>query len=548
MGLRLVRNRLRSAEDAWQTPPGSNSPVQGWYNPMQFAVRLAPELDRILINGGTGTHGHLESEQIRAFGTYLHETVHWWQHVGSTAGLMLSLSYPAQTHFNYALLQRLVSAVGPKKSLRQVDLLYPPGTLPEETEADLSRVLNNWHDLEFACSHMLSPQSAFQSAQDRYFDSVGHSYEMLWGGSISILAAGIDPQHTFLPDPNTWEAGFEELRRKEVSGFYYGSRISLPPVGTKEIFEAQARFAELQYLYFASGGVLDWEDFRRLGLLGRTYLAAFQWFLAKIGEPFPASIDHPLVGLFLVVCELALNPTDGFPFDLRFYEFFITDVDPGMRFLALCLLIRDQHSALTRIVVDYSRQEYVESTEILSHAMVCPSPLIAAHYVADRSVKHPGLQRLLLEDERFDFGNQDLPIRLLFARYLRFQIDKAQRPEFFTWPGAWMTNRGDKHRSPADILPLFRRNEALFHSVPSGEIRPRLLAGRPEHNIQRMFDEFYAANVTYNLVRQWISADGPFDFDFAWLAPDHDQDEVRQWAERNFQKEFSHTPREFLIL
>ena len=546
--MRLVRNSLQSAADPWQIPPRAHARVHGSYNPMQFAVRLDPEIDRILTDAGAGTPGNLQSKQIRAFATYLHETVHWWQHVGSTAGLMLSLSYPAQTHFNFALLQRLIEAVGPKKSLRRVDDLSPPGTLPHAAGVDLSRVLNNWHDLEFACSYMLAPRTAFQWAQDPYFDSVGHSFEMLWGGSISILATGVDPQHTFLPDPRTWEAGFDELRRKKVPGFFFGSQISLPPFGAREIFEAQARFAELHYLHFASGGVLDWEDFRRVGLLGRGYVGAFQWFLELIGEPFPDSVDHPLVGLFLVVCELAVNPTDAFPFDLRFYEFFINDVDPGTRFLTLSELIRREHRGLTRLVVDYSRQEYVEATEILSHEMVSPSPLIAAHYVADRSVKHSGLQRLLLEDERFEFGNQDLPIRLLFARYLRFQADKAQRPELFTWPGAWTTNRGEKHRALAEILPFFRRHEALFHSVPGGEIRPRLLAGRPEQNVQRMFDEFYAANVTYNLVRQWISADGAFDFDFAWLAPDHDQDEVRQWADRNFQQQFSQKPSEFVVL
>jgi hypothetical protein len=33
---------------------------------------------------------------MEAMSTYLHETIHWWQHVGNTAGLFLSLTYPVQ--------------------------------------------------------------------------------------------------------------------------------------------------------------------------------------------------------------------------------------------------------------------------------------------------------------------------------------------------------------------------------------------------------------------------------------------------------------------
>jgi hypothetical protein len=36
----------------------------------------------------------IDSETIQAaLSTYLHETVHWWQHIGSTAGLVSSLAY-----------------------------------------------------------------------------------------------------------------------------------------------------------------------------------------------------------------------------------------------------------------------------------------------------------------------------------------------------------------------------------------------------------------------------------------------------------------------
>jgi hypothetical protein len=49
--------------------------------------------------------------------TYLHETVHWWQHIGSTYGFILSLNYPVQSHCTHFDLKRLVEHDGFKKQL-----------------------------------------------------------------------------------------------------------------------------------------------------------------------------------------------------------------------------------------------------------------------------------------------------------------------------------------------------------------------------------------------------------------------------------------------
>ncbi len=540
-----------SKSSAWQIPPAPAEGAHGLYNPTQFVVRLHPELEASLagINSGVYTSGQLPAGVITAFGTYLHETVHWWQHVGSTLGLILSLSFPAQTHFNYALLRSLVKEIGPKKSLKRLDMLSPRGTLSGDTQGKLNRILNNWHDFEFSYLHIISPQDARVWVESPYFDSVGHSYEMLWGACVMMLAAGIDPTHEVLPDPMKWETGFHDLRRTKAPGFYYRSPVALPPLGGKQIFEGQARFTELQYLHFASGGALDWDDFRKTGMLRGIYQFAFRRFLSILGERHPLSIDSPLVGLFLLICELAINPTDGFPFDVRFHETFISDIDPGMRFFTLCLLVRDDYPSLKRLVVDYSRQEYVEGSEVLSHRLVCPSPLGTAAWFADRSKSHAGLRKLLEEDAEFQFTNFDFPVRVLFSRFLRFQVDKEKHPEFFTWPGAWSTGRGKRGQSLGEMLKVFNRNEPLFVASPHGEVRPRLLEGRSEAHIYETFNNFFASNLTYNLVRQWTAADGPFDFDFSWLMSSQTSaEDIRSWSASNMEHHFGHRPAEFEII
>jgi hypothetical protein len=66
---------------------------QGLFNPMQFVLRLSPEVHRkIDALQPAIAAGRVDFEGLRAYSTYVHETIHWWQHIGSTTGLMLSLS------------------------------------------------------------------------------------------------------------------------------------------------------------------------------------------------------------------------------------------------------------------------------------------------------------------------------------------------------------------------------------------------------------------------------------------------------------------------
>ena len=58
--------------------------ARGLYNPFQFVLRLSPQVHRrleALPNGMVAMSG-IDFEGLQAFSTYLHETIHWWQHAG----------------------------------------------------------------------------------------------------------------------------------------------------------------------------------------------------------------------------------------------------------------------------------------------------------------------------------------------------------------------------------------------------------------------------------------------------------------------------------
>src|ERR1700686_3918424 len=76
--------------------------AHGLYNTLQFVLRLSPRVHELLdaVPSGVYAAGEIDAETIQAYSTYLHETVHWWQHMGSTTGLIFSLCYPSQSHAN----------------------------------------------------------------------------------------------------------------------------------------------------------------------------------------------------------------------------------------------------------------------------------------------------------------------------------------------------------------------------------------------------------------------------------------------------------------
>jgi len=189
-------DRLRRSPDEIgrrnRTGRYASSNIRGLYNPLHFVVRLNPDLHDILESKPSGFFkpGEVDISHWDAFSTYLHETIHWWQHIGSTTGLMLSLSYPAESHVNRDHLLAILNDNGCKKSLKTL-LELDRGQLTDETARRLNIVLNNWHDGEFNRQLILDPRRLDDITKSPYFDSVGHSLEMGLSHSLWLLKGGV---------------------------------------------------------------------------------------------------------------------------------------------------------------------------------------------------------------------------------------------------------------------------------------------------------------------------------------------------------------------
>ena len=523
--------------------------AHGLYNRVQFVLRLSPEVHRKLSGSQLGllNLSQVTFEQVQAFSTLLHEIVHWWQHIGSTAGLMLSLSGPVQSHTNFSHLRTFLREVGPKKSImkfaKTTDLTRQSTAALQATNT----IINNHSDVSFFQTIATCPNLIRENdiGNDPLFDCVGHSYYITYANTVHILADVFDPQFAFFPDVRKWEPIFVALRAKRQEGYYRGSPIHIPPVGLFEIFEGQARFAQLQYLHFGTGGRFDWDDARAAGMLGAVYVTCFEVFLAFTESNWPDSIASPTVGLFMVVCDMAMNGGEGFPFPIVSPSTFVIDNDPGMRFVLFCRMVALEAKHLKSIIRNYSIQEYREVTERLCDLVHTPSPLKIASAVTKWSNDRPTLITLMKEDRVFRFSAANMPLRLLFARYLTYCRDKVRHPEILCWPGAWLAG----NRASSVGVEIFGRNQALFVDKEDDDgVYPIDVPGRDVAIVDETFNLFYAWIVNYDLVSQWIAKDGPFRYPYRWLSTAYGQKAMEKWAANGFAPVFGEHPDGFEIL
>ncbi|QIB65158.1 hypothetical protein [Kineobactrum salinum] len=517
----------------------------GLYNTFHFVLRLSPVVHRKLASMPSGivNSGMIDLDGVKAFSTYLHETVHWWQHIGSTYGLMLSTTYPAQAHANYDYLKGLITKVGFKKSIRKLAESLPGGGVG--TPRGLANiVINNHFDMNAYRDLTISPLSGNEIVQSPLFESPGHCYHIAYGNIVSLLASVSDRNHRIIPHPKHWSKPFRELRERKEEGYFAGSRILLYPIGAYEIFEGQARMAQLQYLHFATGGVLGLDAADKAKMFDGVYGEAFSTFLHLTELERPSSIDHPTIALFLLICDLAINPGSGFPFPLVHFKTFIRDIEPGARFVCLCRMARLKCPEVLGLVRDYSREEYKAISEKLCGAMVEHPPLEIAQELS-LWTDAPEFSSLMTEYETFRFEKSNVAVRILFSHFLAFMRDKFMRAEFFCWPGVYMA--GDK--LAPDAMTLFDRHGALFVDKEDDDgVYPRLLSGRSENDVQEAFDDFYGSNVIYDLTRQWIVQAGSFRYYYRWLSQKGSDEQIQSFAERSFESVYGVKPSQVVVL
>ncbi|MEI8044742.1 MAG: hypothetical protein WCL11_25245 [Verrucomicrobiota bacterium] len=495
--------------------------------------------------GGISQSGTQDFKLLDAFSTYFHETLHWWQHIGSTTGLLLSLSPPMQSHINYEHLKFILQEIGPEKPLERLTQ-GPPGRYAFDVDACLNRIVNNWHDLEFNRRILLNPKSLSDVLYSPYFESQGHSIEIGLANLLLLLGATFDSDFRTVPHPRSWEAPAADLRNRKVDGYFFGSTVRTTPIGAWQIFEGQARFSQLQYLYLATNGRMSWDEFRRIGMLSGVYVEAFETFLRLTGCKWPSTPIAADVLLFLLICDLAVNPSDGYPFDIRHFESLVESADPGIRFCWFCSQIA-KHPNLRDAVEKCDSGGYLEASTHLCKSIACETPVGVARELMKWVSEAEGFAKLLTQESTSSFSEDNLPLRVCFAKHLRFAEQRIRRPEFFCWPAMYFVERKGADVDLQASLDMFNKHQPPFVAHPNGEIRPALFQGISEKNMYETFNTFYHWILQYDLISQWVVGDGPYDLDFTWMHPLYTPAFTRPWADRAFKNLFGISLDDFKI-
>jgi len=523
--------------------------AHGMYETMRFVLRLSPRNHELMemIEANAFELGNTPSEAAQAWSTYLHETVHWWQHVGSTSGLLFSLSYLAQCHSNMGELREVLATIGPKKPLKGYtdQVLRKEGDSAQDNLASANIAVNNALDVEYYKSYAFSPRKNIAwMVEEPHFESVGHGYFVVYGQLVGMLAHTIDPDHVILPNIENWDSEVLRLNQERREGYYWRSSIRLPAVGMQAIYEGQARFIQLQFLDGARAEPLSCAEWRDMGYLAGIYVEAFESFLKLSESKWPESLDDPLVALFLLICDLAINPTRGIPLDIKSFVDFIRDVDVGVRFTLLCQAV-GKLPHLKQAIIDYSKCEYESVSEDLISVVGYDHPIEGLRAVHGWLEKAPGLPKLMDEYRLFEYDSINLPVRVFLSHFVALSRDKLNHPEFFCWAGMYMSGQ----RQMVNVKDIWLRHLSLFSDRGDRNgVYPRRQPNRTEKAVKKTFDEFYGTMALYELTRQWILKDGPFVCDFRWLSENYDQSRAEAWGNQTFKQVYGVTLDEFEIV
>ena len=492
-----------------------NSSIRGSYSTLQFVIRLHKDVRHHLDQDG------ITPEKFQAFSTFLHETIHWWQHIGSHFGFILNTSYPSFAASSFEHLKTLISKDLAYKSLVKFEENYfnEKGVCDIE---ELNIIVNNFYDLDYAKLFCLDNKNIKDIVKDkRLFLSIGHCFMIMWSNSMFTISETLDKDFNFIPKFNDWIEKFQELESKKIEGFYPDSNYRVSPLGIKAIFEGQAIFNQIVYLKnaFAENKII-FKDFIDQGMLHGIYLEAFDLYLQIIKEDRPFFVDDALIGLFLLVCDISINPNNGFPLDIYDYENFINKNNPGLRFIKICEIISGQKGYYLESCKDLDKQSYIDLSKLLNKRLGCKCSYqtleIFKTWANEESVKS-----LLKEEEKHVYEEINMPFRLFFAKYLRFQLDKFEQPEVFCWIGHHMSRAKD-----ASIKHLFDKHRALFIDAEDGEVKPVIFDGIEEKNLLATFNKFYQHTMFYELILKWISEEGNFKFDYKWLLNERNEDAI----------------------
>jgi hypothetical protein len=303
----------------------------------------------------------------------------------------------------------------------------------DPNEAEIIKIVNVWMDIEFGYNLLHRPEATAKKVyNNKFFESVGSSFYTLYSHVISLLANSFkdaNKRNELIDKSNSWMKGFSRLCEQKVENHYYGSVLTVSPVGLDDIFEGQARFTQLQFLHITNNGKYTFNDWKRLGYLSEPYIKAFEVFLDMLNYSWPVTPMSPLVNLFLLVCDIAINPEAGYPDDIFDYKSFINNIQPGIRFILATHLLA-KYPNVCKALHSVDKNKYEEITNLICTHFGWKTPDNVCNSVI-QFYKQLGQLDTLHEEYIHNSYPTNTLVRFICSRHIEFMQDKSKYPEFF---------------------------------------------------------------------------------------------------------------------
>lgn len=205
-------------------------------------------------------------------------------------------------------------------------------------------------------------------------------------------------------------------------------------------------------------------------------------------------------------------------------------MDPGARFTRFCLAAAEAPE-LAQAVQRFSAIEYESIAAQLTERCGYDDPRKGLDAVIELLGDNGPVDALMEEHRTFNYASKNMPVRVMVSHHIAFCRDKRRRPEFFCWPGIWMT--GDDFKPEAGSL--FITHLSLFQDrADSEQIFPRAVSGRSPESIKALVNNFFGGMLVFDLALQWVLEPGPFRYDFKWLTGNSENSGLIAIAKRQF--------------
>ncbi|TGL15300.1 hypothetical protein [Leptospira meyeri] len=503
--------------------------IFGIFDPLNCIIELNKNIYSRLVN-----LGEFDRETMLAAGTFLHETIHWWQSAGTTLGFITTIAYSAQKIMNIYGLKRLESKSLYKKPFKELAYEANKLNLSNNDLASINIIFNNWIDMDCAMQLICSPRNA--KIPNGLFENFGHSLFILLNAFYETLNTSFDSNFPISYNHENWRGYFKDQKKKKITNYYYGSQLINSEFGLVDLFESHARLSELQFYSEIISPEIDY--WSKKGFLGSYYTKPFDYFLKKIQYNKPKSILDPIVFLYLLIVDISLNPAIGYPKEIQAGSDFISKFHPGFRFQKLVNFASTNKNLISNLN-EFDSKSCKTLCKILCDGIQEETPWEIANHLWLAYLKSNLFQNLETEYKENTYSEKNLPNRLIFSRHIKLMEEKAKNYEFFVWPGYYMTHVNKKSLPKSEIHRIIDTHRAPFNYSHEknaiGYMHPLNTKFEESNNI---VTSYFLFQMLGDLISQWIELPGPFTYDYQWVDSKHSSQYYEKHLKEHFKVNF----------